>query len=259
MITFPSNSLKYVGRSINNWVFESLFWLGFFLLQGQEIQRNWFFMRILYGPSHWCWGQGTGPGLRYKDEDRICCRDTLFLWLLSFPLLLPLPVSSLSGSAAGSLAHSLGHVGPHVQLLGAPYYHFCCCKETDSLHSKSRITREEEDCPGWGQMFTLDISAAVRGQPHCAWLLYGSCVCLCGVCSVCVCVCEWCVVCVGVCSVCVACVCGVCTGVCSVCARMCVRARVWCVVCVCMCMCSVCVACVRVACVVCVWCVHRNV
>ena len=167
-VTFPKNRLKYVGRSINNWVFEGACLVRILSVTSERNSKQ---TGLLWGPWMVCLIDAEGRELGQALDTRMKAGHavrTLFLWLLFFPLRLSLPASSLRGSAAGSLAHSLGHVGPQVQLLGAPYYHFCCCKQADSLHSKSRITGEEDDCPGWGHMSTLDISAVVRGQPYCA-------------------------------------------------------------------------------------------
>lgn len=51
--------------------------------------------------------------------------------------------------------------------------------ETDSLSSNSRITGEGQDCPGWGQMSTLEQSTVARSQASCAKWLFCATVCVC--------------------------------------------------------------------------------
>ena len=181
-------------------------------------------MRTLDGLSHWCWGQGIGPGLRYKDESRTCCQDTVSLTLVFSSAFIPSCVFSPWISCWVS-ASQFRTRGPTSATPGCSVLSFLL------LQTGRFSSFQIQDYWGGRRLSWLG-SYVQPGHISCGqgpailcimtplWQLC-VCVCVCVVCNVCV-VCSVCVVCVRV-----VCVCVVCARECVVCTRACAWCLVW--------------------------------
>ena len=161
-------------------------------------------MRTLDGLSHWCWGQGIGPGLRYKDESRTCCQDTVSLTLVFSSAFIPSCVFSpwISCWVSGSQfrARGLTHATPGRSVLSF------------LLLQRDRISSFQIQDYWGGRRLSWLGSDVHPGHISCGQGLARLCIMtplwqLC----VCVCVCVvyvMCVWCACVCSMCAWCVCG---------------------------------------------------
>lgn len=150
----------------SNWVFE-----------GQKSNSNGlgskgsFIIRIRDCLSHGLWGQERGQASATMGTagTHVLSGYSLSPTLVSSSVHVPPAVCSLRGCAAGvSGPQGRTRGGPTSAAPGHSVLLFLLLERDRFPQFQFQNYWGRRDCPGWGQMSTLDQSVVARSQPHCA-------------------------------------------------------------------------------------------